>query len=86
MPSPIDHAMNERMHFARLNQQYRVRLFNPETRQYLHLSGTGETKGTDYSWCGWRHQAARLKAAAKRDGAPWPYVIETTSKQKVRAA
>jgi hypothetical protein len=37
------------------------RAFNPETKKYLHLSGTGETEGTVYAWRGNEEMLARLK-------------------------
>lgn len=50
------------------------RLWNPATRQYLHLSGLGEVKGTTYAWSGKIRQIEALEAHAAKRGEPWPYV------------
>lgn len=50
-----------------------VRLRDPNSRQYLHLSGTGLTRGKDYSWIGTRAQASALKKLAKASGNDWPF-------------
>lgn len=49
------------------------RLWNPETRQYLHLSATGETPDVALSWLGYAHQADTLRDRALDRGEPWPY-------------
>lgn len=56
-----------------------VRLFNPTTQRFLHLSGTGEVRGTTWAWLGTRNQARRL-AAGQVD---WPYKI--TSREDLSA-
>lgn len=50
-----------------------IRLRDPVTGRYLHLSGSGATEGITWAWSGTRDQAARLRAAAlRRDEAfPW---------------
>lgn len=50
------------------------RLWNPETKCYLHLSGAGETSNPDYSWLGFGCQADALRHSARQRGEPWPYV------------
>lgn len=85
MPSPVDQSMSERAHFARLNGRKQLRIYNPETRAYLHLSGAGETKGTDYAWCGTQHQAETLAAHARETGKDWPYVTLTKAKAEETA-
>ncbi|SMP32012.1 hypothetical protein [Shimia sagamensis] len=86
MPSPVDQNMSQAAHFARLNGYSQIRLYNTETRAYLHLSGEGETKGTDYAWCGWRYQADALRTNARADGKPWPYVAVKKRDEKALAA
>lgn len=46
-----------------------IRLFNEATGCYLHLSGAGETRHTQYAWCGYKRQARSLRAKASE----WPY-------------
>ena len=50
------------------------RLWNPQTRRYLHLSATCETDDINLSWLGYAHQADTLRARALADSKPWPYV------------
>jgi len=47
-----------------------MRLWNPTTRMWLHLSGQGETKDRSYAWSGYGYQARALRAQAES----WPYV------------
>lgn len=65
---PIRNAFNShedaRMH----------RLWNPATRQYLHLCGDRETPDIGLSWLGYAHQAANLRDRALARGDDWPYV------------
>lgn len=49
------------------------RLWNPETKRYLHLSGDRETDDINLSWLGYQHQADNLRARALADSKPWPY-------------
>lgn len=49
------------------------RLWNPSTKRYLHLSGTGETDDINLSWLGHPHQADTLRNRALADSKPWPY-------------
>lgn len=49
------------------------RLWNPETKQYLHLSGAGETPDVALSWLGYAHQADTLRTRARTRGDEWPY-------------
>jgi len=51
----------------------KIRLRNPATGEYLHLSGTGTTRTTAYAWLGCRYQAAVIKQRATQAGQPWPY-------------
>lgn len=60
---------------------YMRRLYNHETRQYLHLSGKGETKGTFYAWSGTRDQALTLRERAKVRGEPFPYKLAPLAAQ-----
>lgn len=50
------------------------RLWNPETRCYLHLSGAGETPDVNLSWIGFAYQAETLRQRAATRGEDWPYV------------
>lgn len=52
---------------------YLRRLYNPLTGQYLHLSGSGETRGTTHAWAGTRDQAQTLKDRARAKQEPFPY-------------
>lgn len=51
----------------------RVRLKIIGTKQYLHLSGSGCTRGTDYAWVGTRAQARALRDRALSEDRAWPY-------------
>lgn len=57
-----------------VRERHAHRLWNPETRKYLHLSGQGETPGTVYSWSGFPHQARTLERRAADRGDDWPYI------------
>lgn len=57
-----------------IRERHAHRLFNPITRQYLHLSGQGETPNTFYSWSGYPHQARTLEQRAAERGEDWPYI------------
>jgi len=52
---------------------YLVRLRNPATGAWLHLSGSGETRDRALSWSGTRKQAETLADRAGKRGEPWPY-------------
>lgn len=62
-------------HEANLSAYY-IRLRNPQTGLYLHLSGQGEIAGKDYAWRGLRHQARTLRERARTRGEEWPYIVE----------
>ena len=51
----------------------RVRFRDPNTRRYLHLSGCGCTRGTDYAWVGTRAQARALRDKALAEDREWPF-------------
>ena len=51
----------------------RVRFRDPNTKQYLHLSGRGFTRGTDYAWIGTRAQARALRDQALAEDREWPF-------------
>jgi hypothetical protein len=53
-----------------------VRLINPSTGMYLHLSGRGEVKGTEHAWLGYRYQADTMSRYAMERGEDWPYLKE----------
>ena len=48
------------------------RLYNLETKRYLHLSGSGEVPSTHYAWVGFEHQAEALRSRAGED---FPYIL-----------
>ena len=50
-----------------------VRLRNPATKAFLHMSGNGTTPGTHWSWLGYLHQAKTLRKRAKARGELWPF-------------
>ena len=51
-----------------------VRLWNPASNVYLHLSGHDETNDVSNSWLGFSYQADALRQRAKARGETWPYV------------
>lgn len=51
----------------------RVRFRDPKTKEYLHLTGTGRTLGTDYAWVGTRPQARALRDRALSENSDWPF-------------
>ena len=61
---------------------YLRRLYNPTTRAYLHLSGTGETPRIDYAWSGTKAQAQTLRDRAKTRGEAFPYRLAPLAAQK----
>lgn len=64
----------ERDNFGRSEDPRMHRLWNPVTKQYLHLSANGETPDVAQSWLGFQHQAHTQRARAIADSKPWPYV------------
>lgn len=50
-----------------------VRLRDPGTGAYLHLSGRGTTQDIDWSWLGYPHQAETLRERARMRGEDWPF-------------
>lgn len=52
---------------------HKVRLRDPKTGQYLHMSAKGLTQGTTFAWGGFPHQAETLRQRAAAKGTPWPY-------------
>jgi hypothetical protein len=51
-----------------------IRLLNPATNAYLHLSGQGETTDVNQSWLGFSYQAVNLRQRAAAWGEEWPYL------------
>jgi hypothetical protein len=51
----------------------KVRLLNPGTQEFLHMSGKGVTKDITWSWLGHRYQAETLRRNAMARGADWPF-------------
>lgn len=56
------------------SQKNRVRFRDPKTKEYLHLSGFGKTKGTDYAWIGTHAQARAIRDRALSEDQPWPFI------------
>ena len=51
----------------------KVRLINPETQEFLHMSGQGVTKDVTWSWLGYHYQAETLRRNATTRGEIWPF-------------
>ncbi len=51
---------------------YQRRLYDAETKQYVHQSGEGMTSDRNYSWVGTKAQAHNLARKAKAEGQGWP--------------
>lgn len=49
----------------------KLRLRDPITGHFLHLSGTGMTPGVNLAWLGTMRQADTLKQRAKAHGEDW---------------
>lgn len=54
--------------------QVQVHLFDPESRDYLHMSGQGLARGSTWSWRGHRYQANALRRRALNAGQSWPFI------------
>lgn len=52
-----------------------VRLRDPETKAFLHMSGSSTTPNTNWSWLGYQYQAETLKKRAKIRGENWPFQL-----------
>lgn len=59
------------------------RLWDPESRTYLHLSGKGTTASVDHSWLGFSYQAENLRQRAAIRGEDWPFVRVRRDAHKV---
>lgn len=53
-----------------------IRLRNPQTGAYLHMSGKGETAGKAHAWLGLKRQAKMIRERAKIRGEAFPYKVE----------
>lgn len=62
------------------------RLWNPQTRRYLHMAADRETDDINLSWLGYQHQADTLRARALADSKPWPYVRRSRNVARVTVA
>ncbi|MEN9062877.1 hypothetical protein [Ponticoccus litoralis] len=58
-----------------------IRLRNPLTGEYLHLSGEGATRTTRWSWCGTRGRAKTLEQRTRARRQPWPWHAEPQHQQ-----
>lgn len=50
-----------------------VRMRDPSTGRYLHLSGEGDTDKIAYAWLGYRRQAKVLRDRALQRGEAFPF-------------
>lgn len=66
----------------RYADQNMIRLWNPATRSFLHLSGEGETPNILNAWLGYRKQARALRDQMKAQGKTFPYQPLDRSKGK----
>lgn len=51
------------------------RLYDPEAKVYLHMSGQGTTQTEEWAWMGLPSQAAVLKERAETRGEAWPFQV-----------
>lgn len=58
---------------VRLPDPRLIRLWNPETKQFLHMSGEIETPNETYAWLGHKIEARILRERALKAGKAWPY-------------
>lgn len=70
---PVAFANPNIRKFAIMQSKGMVRLHDPNTGNFLHLSGTGTTPDIGQSWMGHKHQADTLKQRAKIRGDDWPF-------------
>lgn len=70
----IQHANPRERAFDTLLARDKLRLWDPATGLYLHLSGQGMTCGTAWAWLGFLHQANTLRKRARTRGDDWPFV------------
>jgi len=57
------------------DKQKSFRMQDPSNGMYLHLTGKGATKGTDYAWLGFKYQAKTLIERARLRGEDFPFKI-----------
>lgn len=70
---PVEIA-NQRGHALKTMLSHNmVRLRDPKTKTFLHLSGTGTTTDKNLSWLGYPYQAQTLQQQAKTRGEDWPF-------------
>lgn len=69
----LEQAISRERAFANLQARDKVRLMNPQTGQFLHLSGNGATPTARLAWLGTRDQAQELRRRARIAGRDWPY-------------
>jgi hypothetical protein len=70
---PATYANPRERAFEIMLSKSKVRLHDPKTGAFLHLSGTGTTANQHWSWLGHMHQADTLKHRAKAHGEDWPF-------------
>lgn len=59
-----------------------IRLFDPSTGRWLHMSAKGQTADATYAWRGTKAQARTLRDRAKIRGEDWPYRAELPEQQE----
>jgi hypothetical protein len=70
---PVTYANPRERAFEIMHSKNKVRLRDPSTGAFLHLSGSGTTPSVGQSWLGHMHQADTLKQRAKARGEDWPF-------------
>lgn len=70
---PIEMANPRERAFDIMLSKSKVRLRDPKTGAFLHLSGTRTTTNQHWSWLGHMHQADTLKQRANARGEYWPF-------------
>lgn len=71
---PVTDANPSKRGFEIMQSKSKVRLRDPSTGEFLHLSGTGMTPSVYQSWLGFIHQANTLKQRATARGEGWPFI------------
>lgn len=71
---PVEMTNPTQRNFQQMLSRDMVRLIDPETGAFLHLSGHGTTADITWSWLGFLHRARTLAERATTRGEPWPFV------------
>lgn len=70
---PVKYANQRERAFQNMQAKSKVRLQDPATGEFLHMSGSRTTKTEIWAWLGHRYQAETLQKRAKARGEEWPY-------------